>query len=71
MVKIGDWIIFYFNGEICFDKLFLIYWLIVIFYYFFGINEWFVCFLLVIFGIGLMCFGFYIFYRYGYYYLNF
>lgn len=71
MVEIGNWIIFYFNGEICFDKLFLIYWFMVFVYYFFGINEWFVCFFLVIFGIVLICFGFYILYRYGFYYLNF
>ncbi|MCH2048591.1 MAG: glycosyltransferase family 39 protein [Trichodesmium sp. ALOHA_ZT_67] len=70
MVKTGDWITPYFNGETRFDKPPLIYWLIAISYHLFGINEWSVRLPSAISGTGLMCLGFYTLYRYGYYHLN-
>ncbi|MGD1700562.1 ArnT family glycosyltransferase [Dapis sp. BLCC M229] len=70
MVETGDWITPYFNGETRFDKPPLIYWLMAIAYYLFGINEWSVRFPSAISATALMCFGFYILYKYGYYYLN-
>ncbi|MGK7922315.1 MAG: ArnT family glycosyltransferase [Trichodesmium sp.] len=70
MVGTGDWITPYFNGETRFDKPPLIYWLMALAYYLFGINEWSVRLPSAISATCLSCFGFYILYRYGYYYLN-
>ncbi|WP_338043116.1 ArnT family glycosyltransferase [Okeania hirsuta] len=70
MVETGDWITPYFNGETRFDKPPLIYWLMAIAYHLFGINEWSVRLPSAISATALMCFGFYILYRYGYYQLN-
>ncbi|NEQ38252.1 MAG: glycosyltransferase family 39 protein [Okeania sp. SIO3I5] len=70
MVETGDWITPYFNGETRFDKPPLIYWLMAIAYHLFGINESSVRLPSAISATALMCFGFYILYRYGYYHLN-
>lgn len=40
MVRTGDWITPYFNGETRFDKPPLVYWLMAIGYQVFGVNEW-------------------------------
>jgi len=70
MVETGDWITPYFNGETRFDKPPLIYWLMAIAYHLFGINEWSVRLPSAISATALMCFGFYVLYRYGYDRLN-
>jgi len=70
MVETGDWITPYFNGETRFDKPPLIYWLMGIAYHLFGISEWSARLPSAISATALMCFGFYILYRYGYYHLN-
>ncbi|MGD1806339.1 ArnT family glycosyltransferase [Dapis sp. BLCC M126] len=71
MVETGDWITPYFNGETRFDKPPLIYWLMAIAYHLFGVNEWSVRLPSAISATALMCFGFYVLYRYGYYHLNY
>ncbi|MEM1170202.1 MAG: glycosyltransferase family 39 protein [Cyanobacteria bacterium P01_H01_bin.35] len=71
MVETGDWITPYFNGETRFDKPPLIYWLMAIAYHLFGINEWSVRLPSAISATALMCFSFYVLYRYGYYHLNY
>ena len=40
MVRTGDWITPYFNGETRFDKPPLVYWLMAIGYQVLGVNEW-------------------------------
>ncbi|MDY6902669.1 MAG: glycosyltransferase family 39 protein, partial [Cyanobacteriota bacterium] len=40
MVRTGDWITPYFNGETRFDKPPLVYWLMAVGYQIFGVNEW-------------------------------
>ena len=70
MVETGDWITPYFNGETRFDKPPLIYWLMAIAYHIFGINEWSVRLPSAISGTSLVCFGFYVLYKYGNYHLN-
>ncbi|MDY7003878.1 MAG: glycosyltransferase family 39 protein [Cyanobacteriota bacterium] len=70
MVETGDWITPYFNGETRFDKPPLIYWLMAIAYHIFGINEWSVRLPSAISGTSLVCFGFYILYKYGNYHLS-
>ncbi len=70
MVETGDWVTPYFNEETRFDKPPLIYWLMAIAYHIFGINEWSVRLPSAISGTFLVCFGFYILYKYGYYRLS-
>ncbi|NEO54640.1 MAG: glycosyltransferase family 39 protein [Okeania sp. SIO3B5] len=70
MVETGDWITPYFNGETRFDKPPLIYWLMAIAYHLFGINEWSVRLPSAISGTSLVCFGFYVLYKYGNYRLS-
>lgn len=70
MVETGDWITPYFNGETRFDKPPLIYWLMAIAYHLFGINEWSVRLPSAISGTSLVCFGFYVLYKYGNYHLS-
>ncbi|NEP78937.1 MAG: glycosyltransferase family 39 protein [Okeania sp. SIO3C4] len=69
MIETGDWITPYFNGETRFDKPPLIYWLMAIAYHLFGINEWSVRLPSAISGTCLVCFGFYVLYKYGNYHL--
>lgn len=70
MVETGDWITPYFNGETRFDKPPLIYWLMAISYHIFGINEWSVRLPSAISATCLVCFGFYVLYKYGNYHLS-
>ncbi|NET42270.1 glycosyltransferase family 39 protein [Okeania sp. SIO2B3] len=70
MVETGDWITPYFNGETRFDKPPLIYWLMAIAYHIFGINEWSVRLPSAISATCLVCFGFYVLYKYGNYHLS-
>ncbi len=49
----GDWITPYFNGETRFDKPPLVYWLMVLGYQLFGVNEWAVRFPSALAAVGL------------------
>lgn len=63
MVDIGDWLMFWVNGLFCYDKLFLVYWLMGFGYVWFGcevwdfFGSWVVWFFFVLVMVGLM-FGF-------------
>ena len=65
MYETGDWITPYFNGEPLFDKPPLIYWLIVLGFRIFGVNEWAVRLPSALAGAALVGMGFYVLRRFG------
>jgi 4-amino-4-deoxy-L-arabinose transferase-like glycosyltransferase len=65
MQATGDWVTPYFNGETRFDKPPLIYWLMVVAYRCFGINEWAARLPSALGAIALVSLCFYALYRFG------
>ena len=61
----GDWITPFFNGETRFDKPPLIYWLMTLFYYAIGVNEWAVRLPSALAAIGLVSLSFYTIWLFG------
>ena len=65
MLRTGDWITPYFNGETRFDKPPLIYWLQAIAYQGLGVNTWAVRLPSALAGLALTSFCFYTLLRFG------